>query len=334
MTNESLSICIPTYNRVETLKITLPDLIEKVQEFKIKIFISDNNSTDETKDYVQYISKIYPYITYHKNNLNYGADKNMELALELSDTPYSLLLSDHYILYDNTSIKKILDIINLNEKFDCIILHYKNRMMFRNQNYLYTEKDLFLEELGWYIGMAATTIYSKEMIHKLDNNKFIGTNFNQSLMLLDYISKKDYLKIQYIAEDTIWNMKGGIKGSSSWHDSVLEIFTKKWFEGIMSLSENYSFQAKVNCIKNHLKMTPGFYSIKSIILYRYTNGMTFFKVCKYFKYFLFCSNPKTVILSLILSLIPNKFLRILFKQQFEYTRNILKDIDKYKSDLN
>lgn len=334
MTNESLSICIPTYNRVETLKITLPDLIEKIQEFKIKIFISDNNSTDETKDYVQYMTKIYPYITYHQNDLNYGADKNMEQALKLSDTKYSLLLSDHYILYDNSSIKKILNFINLDEEVDCIILHYRNRTMFRNYSYLYTERNLFLEELGWYIGMAATTIYSKKMIQELDNNKYIGTNFNQSLMLLDYISKKDNLKIQYIAEDTIWNMKGGIKGSSSWHEAVLEIFTKKWFEGIMSLSENYSSQSKVNCIKNHLKMTPGFYSLKSIILYRYTNGITFFKILKYLKYFLFCSNFKTVFLSLILSLIPNKFLRILFKEQFEYTRTVLKDIDKYKSDLN
>lgn len=334
MTNESLSICIPTYNRVETLKITLPDLIEKIQEFKIKIFISDNNSTDETKNYVQYMAKVYPYITYHKNDLNYGADKNMEQALKLSDTKYSLLLSDHYILYDNSSIKKILDFINLSEEVDCIILHYKNRTMFRNYNYLYTERNLFLEELGWYIGMAATTVYNKKMIQELDNNKYIGTNFNQSLMVLDYISKKDNLKIQYIAEDTIWNMKGGIKGSSSWHDSVLEIFTKKWFKGIMSLSDNYSFQAKTNCIKNHLKMTPGFYSLKSIILYRYANGITFIKIFKYLKYFLFCSNFKTVFLSLILSLIPNKFLRILFKEQFEYTRNILKDIDKYKSDLN
>lgn len=51
MNNIVLSICIPTYNRINRLRNTLDGLL-KCRDKRFNVVISDNNSTDGTKDYL------------------------------------------------------------------------------------------------------------------------------------------------------------------------------------------------------------------------------------------------------------------------------------------
>lgn len=329
--NTLFSICMPTYNRVETLRETLPDLIDKIQNNRIKIFISDNNSTDGTEDYIGELKKIYPHIVYIKSSINKGADRNMRDVLNLSDTKYRFLLSDHYILCDHFSVDKILNYLDSSIEYDALVLHYKNSTTFKDIDFLYTNINNFLEEFGWYIGMAATTIYHEKMVKNLNFDKYFDTNFVQSLTLLDYISNRNF-KIQFIADDIVWNSKGGVKGSHSWHHQVLEIFTKNWVNGIMSLPNEYSLQSKRHCIKNHAAITK-FYSFKNLVLFRYTEGFTLTKIIKHVKYFYYCADLKTIFFALLLSIIPIRYIKNYFRNEYEYIQRVLGNIDMYKKDL-
>ena len=44
---------------------------------------------------------------------------------------------------------------------------------------------MFLEELGWYIGMAATTIYNEKMLKKLSFEKYYITSFVHALTVFN-----------------------------------------------------------------------------------------------------------------------------------------------------
>ena len=57
--NKELAICIPTYNRALVLKDLLNDLILKVEDYQVAIYISDNNSQDNTYDIVREAQKKY-----------------------------------------------------------------------------------------------------------------------------------------------------------------------------------------------------------------------------------------------------------------------------------
>jgi len=327
--NKLFSICIPTNNRLESLIDTLLDLIPKIKKFKIKVYIYNNNPIDnKMEEYITTLKKSYPYVFYYKADKYRESDRNMEIVLKLSDTKYRLLLGDHYILYDDTSINKIYSFLNNNINYDAIILHYRKRLMFSNTDKLYTNSEIFLKELGWYIGMAATTIYSENMIERLPFKKYYDTNFTQALALLDYISNKEF-QIQYISEDTIWSTKNGIKGTSSWHDRALEIFTHDWYNGVMSLPHYYSDKSKKMCIKNHSKMTTGFYSFKSLILYRYAGGLDIIKFFKYFKFLYYTTNIKIVFNIFIVSLIPKTSIKYVFKESYSYIQQVLGGMDKY-----
>jgi hypothetical protein len=129
----------------------------------------------------------------------------------------------------------------------------------------------------------------------------------------------------------VWNLKNGIKGEKGWQDEVLEIFAKRWYEGVMKLP-HYKKEAKIKCIKNHDKMT-NFYSFKNIVLFRFTEGITFFKLIKYYKYLKYTTTKKRIFIMFALSFVPVWSIKYLFKSEYEYIKRVLGGMDKYKGML-
>lgn len=65
-----LSICIPTYNRVDTLKLLLDSIVSQ-DSHELQIVISDNGSTDKSQELIE------TYKSYFHNCKVYYFDKNM-----------------------------------------------------------------------------------------------------------------------------------------------------------------------------------------------------------------------------------------------------------------
>ena len=71
-----LSVCIPTYNRAEYLKLTIESIISQ-KEFldeDVELVICDNASDDNTDEVVLQYSKKYRNIIYVKNEKNINND--------------------------------------------------------------------------------------------------------------------------------------------------------------------------------------------------------------------------------------------------------------------
>jgi abequosyltransferase len=129
MTNKPLlSICIPTYNRCEILDKTLYSLFSNpdFDIYKIEVIVSDNASTDCTKDIV---SK-YPLVKYFRNDYNLG-DANFDIVLSYGNGEYIKLFNDT-LSFNVGMLKKMLLIIenNINDKPN--LFFYQN--MFTNSN--------------------------------------------------------------------------------------------------------------------------------------------------------------------------------------------------------
>ncbi|UKJ08249.1 glycosyltransferase family 2 protein [Solitalea lacus] len=91
MNRPILSLCIPTYNRSEILNNTLKSLINN-PEFDsdlIEVLVSDNCSTDDTKEVV----KRYPKVKYFRNEENVK-DANFAIALNYANGEYVRLFND------------------------------------------------------------------------------------------------------------------------------------------------------------------------------------------------------------------------------------------------
>lgn len=109
---KTLSIVIPTFNRVGPLKSTLENISHQIQAFddhEIEVIISDNHSSDSTEiQSREWFAETGIPGGYFKNDKNFGTDRNCDLGVRRSSGKYVWLLSDDDQL-EPDAIKKIYD---------------------------------------------------------------------------------------------------------------------------------------------------------------------------------------------------------------------------------
>jgi len=112
-----LSICIPTYNRSGYLKRCIDSIIRSAKDLseeEIEIVISDNASTDDTPNVVQYYLNQYKWIKYERNEENIG-DNNFPLALYRGSGIFRKLSNDT-LEYTKEGLSTILKFIRLHKE--------------------------------------------------------------------------------------------------------------------------------------------------------------------------------------------------------------------------
>ena len=104
--NILLSICIPTYNRVEKLKAQLERIDKDINNLdicrNIEILISDNHSPDSTLAFCkEYAQMDLPYkFKYRTNEKNIGPSNNFVEALLGATGEYAWIMSDDDIIHE------------------------------------------------------------------------------------------------------------------------------------------------------------------------------------------------------------------------------------------
>ena len=120
--NIFLSICIPTYNRVEKLKAQLERIDKDINNLdicrNIEIHISDNHSSDSTLELCkQYAQMDLPYkFKYRTNKKNLGPSANFMEALLGATGEYVWMMSDDDIIHEGGIeylYKKIVENVNI-----------------------------------------------------------------------------------------------------------------------------------------------------------------------------------------------------------------------------
>lgn len=138
-----LAICIPTFNRSYHLKNCLNSLLNNGKIIKdVEICISDNNSTDDTKDVINFYKKKIN-INYHKNYENIGVAKNILKSVEISNSEFCWVVGDDDMLL-NYSIKEVLNLINnyTNADYFYINSFHFNSELLKNYKYPINTEDL------------------------------------------------------------------------------------------------------------------------------------------------------------------------------------------------
>lgn len=108
-----LSICIPTYNRAFVLKDTLNRITsDSAFDEEVELIISDNCSTDNTKEVVSLFQKQHSNIRYYCNERNVK-DENFIIALSYGHGEYLKLIND-YIYFPMGALEYIKDCIREN----------------------------------------------------------------------------------------------------------------------------------------------------------------------------------------------------------------------------
>lgn len=112
-----LSMCIPTYNRADCLKRLLDNIIPQILESGevIEVCISNNGSTDNTREIVINFKEKYPdLIKYSENEENLGFDRNVFRVVNMAEGEFVWTFSDDDLIVEN-GFEKVIAFIRENK---------------------------------------------------------------------------------------------------------------------------------------------------------------------------------------------------------------------------
>lgn len=169
---KKLSIGIPTYNNHVGLEAELECIFSQIKDDaklkeSIEILVSDNSDNEESSRTVNNFAKKIPEITYLKNKINIGFDRNVDQILTKSTGLFCWTLSDNDLISDG-GIKKIIETIDIYPNIAHIVIDtsgaIEERKVFENMEKIIKENNY--EIIG---GLISQNIFNKKL---LPTNRF------------------------------------------------------------------------------------------------------------------------------------------------------------------
>lgn len=180
-TEPIISICIPTYNRAETLQSSLIQYTKCIGfDEQVEIVISDNCSTDNTKEIAMKFAAEYKNIKYYRNEENIR-DSNFELALKRGNGRYLKLQNDATLFDINAFVYLKKCILESDERYP----------IFFTNDFIYTQKkgeqiiecnsfNEYISALSTYVtNIACFGVWKKQINTIKDFTKYTMYMLNQ-----------------------------------------------------------------------------------------------------------------------------------------------------------
>lgn len=261
-----LSICIPTYNRIHYLKELLPILLPQAEKLGVEVCVSDNCSTDGTKDYLLYMRHNINCFKYIVQKKNLGLEKNMLFAISMAKNKYILLIGDDDFI-PNEKLSTILS--SLENSLDLLILDGWHTDSFLNPRKPHLPKELkgiyFTSPFSAFIKLWDKMHLGSFLVHRdcfspVFFEKYIGTSHAYTGMVWDYLAQKyrksSKVSIKCMSTPTVL-IRGGEK---SWHKNTALIMLyeiPRWF---YLLKKDYELQVNP-ILANYLKRQTRIFSL-------------------------------------------------------------------------
>lgn len=251
--NKDFAICIPTFNRSKLLKKCIDSFIEDAMIYNVPIYISDNNSSDDTEKMIAKYKKLYPNIFYKKQPMNLGIDINMLFAVEMAQTKYALWLGDDDELMQN-AIPTLLNNMSLNPNL--IILNTVVDKKLRDYSNPY---EFFIDHgmVGLHGGLHFSfLVVDVEAIRQLPSkNRYIGTLHLYAGVILDYLLNEYKVSSKIFVRAIPENIIKLGNSKKSWSNQFLEVFfiyIPNWFN---LLEKEYRENKKIKEIFKEYNLT-------------------------------------------------------------------------------
>ena len=222
MSNLLFSIAIPTYNRAEYLDRCLGSVCRQVNNdncLLVEIIVSDNASTDTTKEIVdKYVREGYAII-YFRNSENKGADYNVAQCYQKANGKYILTLGDDDVLVKG-ALDTILNIIKNKDLGVVYMNHFSILDTFEEKPVMvdkpvviyYDEKKRFIKKVNYYTTFISGNIINRKALSGIDLARGIGTSLPQVPLILNAIKLFD---ANAVVDTSLLGMQTGNTGGYS-----------------------------------------------------------------------------------------------------------------------
>ena len=185
-----VSICIPTLNRCDFLKKTIESIVVQPEFINgyVEIVISDNASTDNTKNVVESLREKYPAIIYHRNEINIG-NANFPLVLSLGNGILRKLNNDTLMLSENSLGALCEFVIKYKEKRP--VLFFPNGEVSPMNNKILSFREFVTAATYWITWIGGFSIWESDCDGLKDDTAGCEEKLWQVRKVYELASEKD-----------------------------------------------------------------------------------------------------------------------------------------------
>ena len=195
-----VSICIPTYNRSNYLKKTLAAIISQkpFRENKVELVVSDNASTDGTKDFMENLLKKYPQIRYHRNPQNIR-DENFPLVLSMATGKLRCLCNDT-LIYKRNHLQNLCNMaLRYDREKPVIFFGNGNCRYRRKEERVYRDMDSAMQDISyWLTWLGGITVWADDCADIENDTEHCKLFLWQTGKMLKLMKKKQVVVVNNI----------------------------------------------------------------------------------------------------------------------------------------
>ncbi len=315
--NPSLSIVIPSYNRADFLDKSLSVHVPLARSHNLQIFISDNASSDNTQDIIAKWQKEYSLIRSLRNETTVGPEANFEKALKAANTQYVWLLGDTSKIPEK-GIVSVLKLIESSNSYSAIVVNLIDKNTTASRNY--SCPDALLTELAGIMSCMSCLIYNRELIASADFNRYIGSYFMQTGVILEHAARDNTL-IRWEQEISITSLESPTLQKKGWAHTpkIFEVGIEKWVNFIFSLPSTYALKSKLSACRSFGTIS-GAFSVRGMVSLR-VRGLLSYSIYRRFKPALRLSIDYPLMIVAVISLTPRPLLKAMTDVYLHLTRN-------------
>ena len=217
-----LSICIPTYNRAENLERSLNSYVNSEGfDDQVEIIISDNASSDNTKEVAEKFVSKYSNIKYYRNEVNVN-DSNFSIALDRASGAYLKLMNDNLEVY-GTALEYMKNKIKVHLE-DRLPLFFTDGILYNNKKVDSFKCDSF-EDFIVHISFFVTSIkifgcWKEDWTIVKDRLKYTKLKLNQVDWAYQIVEKKGSCEL--LTEKFCSSLEVGKRGGYNWFQVHVE----------------------------------------------------------------------------------------------------------------
>lgn len=223
----ALSICIPTYNRSEYLRVCLNSILVSIvgYEHEVEIIISDNASVDNTGDTVRTFQETYPWIRYHRNEITIQGENNFRLVASLALGENVWVFGDDDKMEDVAISSVLASIHKGNELTICNYSAWDKQFSvklkqnwFRRGGESIMDPNILLKRFGLHLGFISCVVIKKTLFFKLpveEYERYSEYGFPFVFAVYSGVAHGP-CKVGFIADSIVLN-RGGNSGDYDWY---------------------------------------------------------------------------------------------------------------------
>ena len=314
-----LSICIPTFNRLNYLEESLKTLIPQALLHDVEICISSNNSTDGTNKFLKELSRKYSFIKCNFHIQGVGIDENMLFVLSMASGKYIYPLGDDDVIpvgcleHILKEISRGGDLIVMNGwHTDATLTKLRVHLSSSLAGVCFTRPDLAFLKL-WDKLPFGSFIATRDCFHEVDSRHYLGTSHAYVGIVWDALANKfnnnQICQIRCVYEPAVL-LRGADKTWKKNEAEILFIQIPTWFKLIGC---NFIYKKILRLIrKEYMANITSTYFLLNLR----ANGQINIKNCIYYsRYCNIVKKLKICVISIFpsaLSLLVVKTLRVIF----------------------